>query len=66
MGMLSYLIAIIDNHRPSSLDNAVPTWFDILAALEFDQGWLSGIHSSTVCSFSPNTPQTSVFVHLCE
>ena len=66
MGMLSYLIAIVDNHRTSTLDDAVPTWFEILATLGFDQGWLSGIHSSTVCSFSPFTPRTGVFVHLCE
>jgi hypothetical protein len=66
IGMLSYLIARAENHHTSSLHDAVPTWFEILAAKGFDQGWLSGINSSTVCSFSPNSPRVGIFVHAGE
>jgi hypothetical protein len=60
MGLMSYFVA-----QGVSLVNrkeGVPHWFEILANAGFDQSWLSGVQSSTVCSFGPETRRAGIFV----
>jgi hypothetical protein len=63
MGLLSFLIAYTESITYADAE-AVPNWLQLLADLDFNQAWLAGIHRSTVCSFSSETPRAGAFLHL--
>ena len=66
MALLSYCIAGAEDQYSlvkDSITLAKPSWYDILLE-HFDAQWLDALYSSTVCSFSPQTPRAGVFLEL--
>ena len=62
MGLFSFLIASARTMEEQS--TSIPCWFQILADAGYDQTFLNGIRSSTVCSFLPETQRVGAFVQV--
>ena len=65
MGLLSYLVAAGESNysKKQHLELTPPRWFEVLANAGFEQTWLAGINSSTICSFRRETARAGVFIH---
>ena len=64
MGLFLYVIAWAQTEERESESTAIPRWFQILAEAGYDQTFLNGIRSSTVCLFLHETQRVGAFVHL--
>ena len=67
MALFSYVIAQATTIRKEldSYPSLVRTdWYELLLQHECDPQWLEAIEASTICSFSPNTTRTGIFMHL--
>jgi hypothetical protein len=67
MGLFSFVIASSESiaaDKQNILNKSIPRWFEVLADAGFDQTWLAGINSSTVCLFQPDTSRMGAFVHV--
>jgi len=64
MGFISFLIAKTEVVTPTPKDQIKPGWYTVMQADGFSEAWLSGLQSSTVCTFSSDSPRAGIVLEL--